>query len=181
MKTLKLIIISSFICLSCKSPEARIPVTKNTGTFIKESAQRNKKLNEKEHELIKNLIQQTNDSSFLVSDKGFYYAYKNKTEVNNYTPQFGDIVNFNYNIKDLNGTLIYSEGELKTQNYAMDQQELFTGLREGLQLMKAGETVTFIFPSQKAFGYYGDENKIGMNTPLICEVTINSITKKQTN
>ena len=63
----------------------------------------------------------------------------------------------------------------------MDQQELFTGLREGLKLMKAGETVTFLFPSQKAYGYYGDENKIGTNIPLICQVTVNSIIKKQTN
>jgi len=58
----------------------------------------------------------------------------------------------------------------------MDKQELFTGLREGLKLMKAGETATFIFPSQKAYGYYGDENKITHNTPIICEVTVNSIT-----
>ena len=57
----------------------------------------------------------------------------------------------------------------------MDKQELFTGLREGLKLMKTGETVTFLFPSQKAYGYYGDNNKIGSNTPLICEVTVKSI------
>ena len=54
----------------------------------------------------------------------------------------------------------------------MDKQELFTGLREGLKLMRSGETVTFLFPSQKAYGYYGDENKIGTNVPLICEVTL---------
>ena len=61
----------------------------------------------------------------------------------------------------------------------MDKEELFTGLREGLKLMKPGETVTFLFPSQKAYGYYGDTNRIGTNTPLICEVTVNSITKTQ--
>ena len=62
----------------------------------------------------------------------------------------------------------------------MDQEEIFTGLREGLKLMKPGETVTFLFPSQKAYGYYGDKNKIGTSTPVICEVTVNSIiqTKK---
>lgn len=47
--------------------------------------------------------------------------------------------------------------------------------------MKTGETVTFLFPSQKAYGYYGDDNKIGRNTPLICEVTVNSIAQNQTN
>ncbi|MEZ4974995.1 MAG: hypothetical protein R2802_00410 [Flavobacteriaceae bacterium] len=30
------------------------------------------------------------------------------------TPDFGDIVNFNYSLKSLNGTTIYSEEELKT-------------------------------------------------------------------
>jgi FKBP-type peptidyl-prolyl cis-trans isomerase len=63
----------------------------------------------------------------------------------------------------------------------MDKQELFTGLREGLKLMQAGETVTFLFPSQKAYGYYGDENRIGTNVPLICEVTVHSIRDNQTN
>ena len=63
----------------------------------------------------------------------------------------------------------------------MDKQEIFTGLREGLKLMKTGETVTFLFPSQKAYGYYGDNNRIGINMPLMCEVTINSITQNQSN
>jgi FKBP-type peptidyl-prolyl cis-trans isomerase len=60
----------------------------------------------------------------------------------------------------------------------MDKQELFSGLREGLKLMKSGETVTFMFPSQKAFGYYGDEDRIGINVPLKCEVSVNSIIDK---
>ena len=47
--------------------------------------------------------------------------------------------------------------------------------------MKAGETVTFLFPSQKAFGYYGDSNRIGTSVPLKCTVTINTITQKETN
>ena len=66
----------------------------------------------------------------------------------------------------------------KIKPYVMDKEELFTGLTRRLKLMKPTETVTFIFPSQKAFGYYGDENKIGTNIPLICEVTLNTITQK---
>ena len=38
--------------------------------------------------------------------------------------------------------------------------------------MKEGEVVTFIFPSQKAYGYYGDNDQIGRNEPLICEVSL---------
>ena len=42
--------------------------------------------------------------------------------------------------------------------------------------MKEGEVVTFIFPSHKAFGYYGDKNKIGTNIPIITKVSLHSIT-----
>jgi FKBP-type peptidyl-prolyl cis-trans isomerase len=38
--------------------------------------------------------------------------------------------------------------------------------------MKEGESITFIFPSQKAYGYYGDNDQIGRNVPLICEVSL---------
>ena len=176
-----LIILCYLFVLGCKSPEARIPVTKNSGSFIKESAERNIELNTKEYNIIKELIKLQKYSNFVTSENGFWYKYNFKIEGDSLKPKFGDIVNFNYNIKDLDGKIIYSTEELTAQTYAMDQQEIFTGLREGLKLMKAGETVTFLFPSQKAYGYYGDENKIGTNIPLMCQVTVNSITKKETN
>lgn len=166
------------LVFSCKTPEARRPVSVKTGSFIDASVERNKMLNATEQASIKKLMEQ-NEKNYIASESGFWYYYNNKIEVDSLkTPLFGDVINYNYNVKALNGNLIYSKEDIKTQNYAMDQEELFTGLREGLKLMKSGETVTFLFPSQKAYGYYGDENKIGSNTPLICEVTINSITLK---
>ena len=170
-----------FLVFSCKTPEARRPVSIKTGSFIDASIERNKKLNANEKAFIENLMKQQK-IDYIASESGFWYYYNNKVEIDTLkTPDFGDIVNYNYNVKNLNGSTIYSAETIKTQTYAMDKQELFTGLREGLKLMKTGETVTFLFPSQKAYGYYGDENKIGRNTPLICEVTINSITQNQTN
>ena len=59
------------------------------------------------------------------------------------------------------------------------KKNYFQGLREGLKLMKPGEVVTFLFPSQKAYGYYGDTNRIGTNIPLICKVTVNTIIQNQ--
>ena len=57
----------------------------------------------------------------------------------------------------------------------MDKEIIFKGLREGLKIMKEGENVTFLFPSEKAYGYYGDQNKIKSNIPLICNVRLDSI------
>ena len=168
------------LAFGCKTPEARRPVSATSGSFIDASVERNKKLNAKEKALIENLMKQE-EQDYIASESGFWYYYNNKIENDSLiTPAFGDIINYNYNVKGINGNTIYSTEEIKTQTYAMDKEELFTGLREGLKLMKSGETATFLFPSQKAYGYYGDENKIGSNVPLICEVTINSITQNQT-
>ncbi|MFD2541170.1 gliding motility-associated peptidyl-prolyl isomerase GldI [Lacinutrix gracilariae] len=166
---------------SCKSPEARKPVSATSGSFIKKSVERNKELYAREQTSIEAIMNKNPERNYITSQSGFWYYYNTKIEDSLTKPNFGDIVNFNYNVKSLNGNLIYSKKELKTQNYAMDKQELFTGLREGLKLMKSGETVTFLFPSPKAYGYYGDNNKIGTNVPLICEVTVNSITQNQSN
>ena len=86
------------------------------------------------------------------------------------------MVTYTYNVQTLEGRIIYTEDDLKLQTYYIDQQELFTGLREGLKLMKKGESVTFIFPSQQAYGYYGDNDQIGSNLPLVCDVSILNLT-----
>jgi len=164
---------------SCKSPEARRPISQKTGSFIKESAERNKKLVEKEESVIAQMIEKDTSKTYIASESGFWYYYNVKVEKDTITAKFGDVVNFDYNVKDFKGQTIYSDEEITADDYSMDQEELFTGLREGLKLMKPGETVTFLFPSQKAYGYYGDTKKIGTNVPLICEVTVNSITQTQ--
>lgn len=181
-KHITILLVASCFILSCKTPEARKPISVKTGSFIDASVERNKELNAKEQASIKKIMAQKNNIDYIASESGFWYYYNTKIDIDTLkTPNFGDVISYNYDVKNLNGDLIYSKAELKTQTYAMDQEELFTGLREGLKLMKAGETATFLFPSQKAYGYYGDQNKIGSNTPLICKVTVNSITQNQSH
>lgn len=179
----KLLILALFFIafVSCKMPEARRPVSVKTGSFIDASVERNKKLNAKEQSAIKKLMEREK-KDYIASKSGFWYYYNTKLDIDSLeTPEFGDIINYDYEVKDLNGSLIYSKHDIKDKTYVMDKEELFTGLREGLKLMKTGETVTFLFPSQKAYGYYGDLNKIGTSTPLICEVTIHSIIENQSD
>jgi len=165
---------------SCKAPEARKPISISSGSFINESINRNKELSAREETRIQKIIKEDSLNNYITSDGGFWYYYEKKDTVSTITPKFGDIVNFNYDIKDLNNVIIYNQKELDTINYAIDQEDLFFGLREGLKLMKEGETVTFLFPSYQAYGYYGDNNKIGTNIPLISRVTLNKITKQST-
>ncbi|MCB0387803.1 MAG: gliding motility-associated peptidyl-prolyl isomerase GldI [Winogradskyella sp.] len=172
------LLICALLFVACKSPEARRPVSSKSGSFIDASVERNIKLNEREQTYIKKIMSENPEQEYIASENGFWYYYNVKQADSLMSPDFGDIVTFNYNIKTLTDDIIYSKEDLKTQTYVMDKQELFSGLREGLKLMKSGETVTFMFPSQKAYGYYGDENKIGINVPIKCEVSVNSIIDK---
>lgn len=167
----------------CKSPEARRPVTQNSGSFINESIERNKELVAREEAQIQNLIEQDSANEYFASNNGFWYYYNKRStdSLNTETPEYGDVVRFDHSISTLDGDVIYAEGELPTMRYAIDREELFGGLREGLKLMKEGEVVTFIFPSHKAFGYYGDKNKIGANVPVITKVSLHSITNETNN
>lgn len=181
---MKISLVTIFLLMlaGCKSPEARYPVSKNSGTYISESIERNKKLVAREEEFIEDLIMEDSTREYQASNDGFWYYYNEKTTdtANVKTPDFGDIVRFDYSIKTLNGEVIYAEGEKPTKEYAVDKEELFSGLRQGLKLMKEGETVTFVFPSHKAFGYYGDKDKIGTNVPIITKVTLHDI-KEESN
>ena len=182
MKLASIILVLLFFS-ACKSPEARYPVSQNSGSYFDESVERNKEMIAEEEDYIKQEMGKNPDTEYLTSADGFWYYYNKKStdSLNNKTPEFGDIVVFDYSISSIEGKPIYAEGEKPTREYAIDREKLFTGLRQGLKLMKEGETVTFLFPSHKAFGYYGDKNKIGSNVPIIAKVTLHSIKEEETN
>lgn len=163
--------------VSCKGPEARRPVQSHSGTFINESAKRNKEIYDREKDIIETLIANDSNKTYHSSEKGFWYYYNKRDTSQTQMPKIGDIVEFTYNIKDLKGNTIITAEENGLQQYKVDQshQELISGIREGVKLMKAGETATFIFPSYKAFGYYGIEEKLGTNIPVQSTITLLSI------
>ncbi|MGO3182187.1 MAG: gliding motility-associated peptidyl-prolyl isomerase GldI [Aequorivita sp.] len=173
------ILLFSILVVSCKSPEARRPVQSHSGTFFKDSADRNKEIYDEEKNHIQKIIAKDSKHHYITSENGFWYFYNKRDTTSVQLPVLGDIVKFTYNIKDLNGNVILSEKENGLQQYKVDQsnQELISGVREGIKLMKEGETVTFLFPSYKAYGYYGIEEKLGTNIPVQSTITLHSIEK----
>ena len=164
---------------SCKMPEARRPISTKSGSFIDASVERNKQLNATEQATIKKLMER-DKIDYIASESGFWYYYNNRDTSQTENPEIGDYVEFTYDIKDLNGNSILTDEENGLQRYKIDQsnQDLISGVREGLKLMKEGETVTFLLPSYKAYGYYGIEEKLGTNIPVQSTVTLHSIEHK---
>ena len=178
MKYCKLILsvfLVSIVVSSCKQPqEARRPVSQSSGSFMKKSVERNKKLIATEEGQIDAVIKSNPKIKYIASSKGYWYTYLTQNKLDSLTPKKGDVAFFDYEIKDLKGNVIYSQVELRPQTYAVDKQNIMTGLREGIKLMHKNEKVIFLFPSHIAYGYHGDDKKIGTNQPLLCTVTLHN-------
>tara|TARA_R110002072_G_scaffold48716_5_gene133132 strand:- start:2306 stop:2848 length:543 start_codon:yes stop_codon:yes gene_type:complete len=164
-----------FFTSACKTPEARKPIKTSSGSYIDYSVEKNKKMIADEENDILEIIENDSLNEYINSEQGFWYYFNNQTNLESEKADFGDLIEFEYDVKDLNGNTIYSKEELGPQKYYTDKEELISGLRDGLKLLKEGETATFLFPSHKAYGYYGDLKKIGTNMPIISTVTILNI------
>lgn len=165
------------LIVACAEPKPRKPIVHKTSTFLKESIERNKAINKAEETELKRLIALDSVNQYIASESGFWYYYQVKDSISNRFPAKGDEVSYEYDIADIYGKQIYSKEELGQRTYLVDKEELITGLQDGIKLMKEGETVVFLFPSHKAYGYSGYQ-KIGGNQPLRYTVILQKITTK---
>jgi len=165
--------------MACHQPKPRKPVTYQRGSFLDESLKRNLALLKSEEQAIFRIIENDSLNTYFNSSDGFWYHYIQKNNQDTLKPQFGDKLVFTYNLRTFSEDTIYSMTEVGDKTYVMDQQRLMTGLREGLKLMRAGEKVNFLFPSSRAYGFYGDKKRIGSNIPLKATVKLKSITKTE--
>jgi gliding motility-associated peptidyl-prolyl isomerase len=171
------LIFSAFLGLlfSCTTQEPRRPVSQKTATIISETIEQNKKLIALENEFIENYIAQDTIHAYQIATNGFWYYYNLKDEIKSVFPKFGDVVEIAYNIQDVYGNEIYSKKALGVKSYAIDKESFIAGLQEGLKLMKVGETMTFLIPSYRAYGFIGDGHKIKSNQTIKSTVTLLNI------
>jgi len=170
------VFIGAVLLSSCNNQQARKPISYSSGSFMKESVARNKKLIAGEESKIDSLIKRDTASKYIATPKGYWYKYEIKsTSSDSIRPKKGDVAYFDYEVKDLNGNVIYTELELRPQVYLVDKQNIMMGMRDGIKLMKKGEKVTFLFPSHMGYGYHGDNRRIGHNEPLVTTIFLRDI------
>lgn len=166
------------LLLSCKEQEPRWPVSSRSGSFITQSAERNRILLEQEEALMEKIMASDSSITYLESAFGSPYYFEVKNPEPGYTPQPEDEVSLTYALISWTNDTIYRQEEIGTVNYIVDREALFPGLRQAVKVLQEGETAVFLFPSSLGFGYHGDNNRIGTNMPLKCRLTLISIKNK---
>ena len=172
MKYKIIVLISLLVFVSCANPKPRKPITHTGRMDMSQSIAYNKKLFSLEKKAFLAIIAKDTIHQYIDSKQGYWYAYEEKKPLDSITPSKGDEVVFTYDVKAINGEIIYTQQELGKKTYRVDQQDFMQGIQEGIKMMKVDEKIIFLLPSQKAYGYYGDENKIGTNIPLIVSVRL---------
>lgn len=163
-------------CFSCSKSIPRKPINpKPSTTLYKETIKKAISLNKIEDDKILQLIKNDSTKVYVQSSQGFWYRYIHKIEENTPTPEKGNEVIFEYEIRNLNDSLLYSKEDLGIKSYVVDKEDFISGLQKGIKLMKIGETIIFVLPSYSAFGITGDGNKIGINQSIISIVTLTNI------
>ncbi|NKI32833.1 gliding motility-associated peptidyl-prolyl isomerase GldI [Croceivirga thetidis] len=170
-----------FLCMvfisSCNESLPRRPIQNKSGSFYKESIERSRRILSLEEKRIKLIIEEDTVHDYLESANGFWYFYENHADSMIPQASTDDEVILKYNIMELDGDTIYRSDVLGMQQIKVDKTQLFPGLRNAIKLLKEGEKATFFFPSSQAFGYKGDNNKIGANVPVRSSLELLKILK----
>lgn len=180
IKWIVFVVIFAFFVSSCGERQPRRPVSvKTSNVFLKESAKKNKLLLTSEEAIIDSIIKKDSLHTFVDSQHGFKFYYTKQNPDSDYTAVFGDIVIYDYSLSDIQGNVIYQEKTDGNYTYHVEKEELFFGLRSALKILKEGESGVFFFPSEVAYGYRGDKNKIENNQPIIANIEVFKIEKQQ--
>ena len=166
------------VLAACGGPEPRKPVEVKSASFYKESAERSRQLLEREEKMIQEIIAKDTAHTYEHSASGSWYYMISKNEEDDYTAHPDDLVTMTYDILTFDNDTIYSMKEIGILQYKVDKQELFPGLRDAVKLLKENESATFLFPSSMAYGYPGDNEKIGINVPLKSTLSILKIERQ---
>ncbi len=175
---LLLILIQSFACKN-NNQSARPPVQHQRQTIDITSVNHNRNLKQKEETFIKQMIAKDNLHHYIDSGHGFWYYYTKTNKHERYLPKKGDKLSIKYEIRDLSNNIIYAEKEIGNKDYVVDHENYFRGFREAIKLLKEQEEAWFFFPSNAAYSFHGDENRIGQNIPLKVKINILKIEKQK--
>jgi len=88
---------------------------------------------------------------------------------------------FGFELRLLNGKLIYSSDSAGQKKIVLGHGEVEVGLEEGLLLLHQGDKAKFIIPSHLAYGLLGDQKQIPPGATLVYDVELIQLNKPDRN
>ncbi len=102
---------------------------------------------------------------------------KGTGELANEDTAFRKYATVKFKISLMDGTLCYSSDSTGLREFLIGQDDVETGLHEGIQYLHVGDKATFILPSHLAYGLMGDQRKIPPKASVLYEIELMKIRK----
>jgi FKBP-type peptidyl-prolyl cis-trans isomerase len=83
----------------------------------------------------------------------------------------------NYRIELLDGTFCYSSDSLGPHVFKVDEDQIESGIHEGIKLLRKGGKAKFILPSHLAHGLLGDQDKIPAKSSVVYDIEVIELTQ----
>lgn len=84
----------------------------------------------------------------------------------------GNLVSMEYEVRFLNGDLVYSSKESGPKTFVVGRGGVESGLEETIVYLHKNDVAVIILPSDSAHGLIGDGNRIPPKTPIVYKVKI---------
>jgi FKBP-type peptidyl-prolyl cis-trans isomerase FkpA len=92
-------------------------------------------------------------------------------------PAFNKFAKVKFQVSLLDGTICYSSDSTGTREFMIGQDDVETGLHEGIQYMHVGDKALFILPSHLAYGLMGDQRRIPPKSSVLYDIELLSLRK----
>jgi FKBP-type peptidyl-prolyl cis-trans isomerase len=136
----------------------------------------NKFLVQKDKERIKTFLERR-DWNMKNTKSGLWYSIYNKGTGKKVT--YGDYVKLEYEIRLLDGTLLYASDSDGSKIVHVGRGDEVQGLHEGLQFLHKGDEARFIIPPHLAHGLIGDHKRIPARAILYYEVKVTKVSDQK--
>ena len=146
-----------------KKPE--VDWTKENSTNL------NKELAIQEEIDIKLFLEMHKDWKMVETGSGLQiYIYEKGDVDTTHSPRPGNIVEIEYEIKLLDGTLCDKTEDDEYVDLLVDRSDIESGVQEAIKLLKIDDRAKLIVPSHLGHGLMGDRNKIPPLTTLVIDI-----------
>ena len=139
------------------------------------SMELNKRIALEEKISIKLFLAQHSSWKMIETGTGLQYFIYEKGDGE--IPHEGSVVDVEYSVKMLNGTLCYENEKDEVFEIVIDHSQIETGVQEGLKKMRVGDKAQYIIPSHLAHGLTGDLDKIEPLSPIVVDIKLIEIIK----
>jgi FKBP-type peptidyl-prolyl cis-trans isomerase len=162
-----------FFGISCKNKDPEpAPIDPKQ---LKESLMRvNKTLAHEENMSIERYIERR---GFKMERTGTGLRYTILNPGSNPKAASGMRAKVNYRIELLDGTYCYSSDSLGPHVFKVDEDQIESGIHEGIKLLGKGGKAKFILPSHLAHGLLGDQDKIPAKSSVVYDIEVVELTQ----